>query len=54
MTESAKSFAYIETTLPAGMTIPAYRSARPQRVRGWHRIVGAVSRTLQTPATRTD
>ena len=39
MTEIAASFAYIETTIPAGVTIPAYRVSRPPRVRGWRRIM---------------
>jgi hypothetical protein len=30
--------AYMETTIPAGMTIADYRRARPQRSSWWRRI----------------
>jgi len=30
---------YIESTLPDGQTIAAYRRSRPSRVRGWRRLV---------------
>jgi vacuolar-type H+-ATPase catalytic subunit A/Vma1 len=30
--------AYIETTIPAGMTIADYRRGRPQRASWWRRI----------------
>jgi hypothetical protein len=29
---------YIETTIPAGMTIADYRRSRPPRSRLWHRL----------------
>jgi hypothetical protein len=42
MTETTAAFAYIETTIPAGVTIPEYRVSRPLRVRGWRRIMQSV------------
>jgi hypothetical protein len=32
--------AYIETTIPAGMTITDYRRSRPQRSSWWRRLRG--------------
>jgi hypothetical protein len=32
--------AYIETTIPPGMTIEEYRRSRPQRRRGWRKWLG--------------
>lgn len=39
MTHHTSSFAYIETSLPAGITIAEYRTARPQQMRGWRRVL---------------
>ena len=39
MTETAATFAYIETTIPAGVTIPEYRVSRPLHARGWRRMM---------------
>jgi hypothetical protein len=35
--------AYVETTIPAGMTIADYRRARPQRASWWRRLRGGTS-----------
>ena len=35
--------AYIEATIPAGMTIADYRRARPQRSSWWRRLRGGAS-----------
>jgi hypothetical protein len=35
---TAPSFMYLETTIPAGITIPEYRRSRPQRRRGLKRL----------------
>ena len=35
--------AHIDTTIPAGMTIPDYRHSRPQRTSGCRRLRGAAS-----------
>jgi len=35
----ASSFEYIETTVPAGVTIAEYRAARPPRGTRWHRVL---------------
>jgi len=37
-TELSVPLAYVETTIPAGMTIADYRRARPQRSSWWRRI----------------
>jgi hypothetical protein len=34
---------YIETTIPAGMTIADYRRGRPQRSSWWRRLRGGAS-----------
>ena len=39
---TAATFEYIETTIPAGITIPEYRVSRPPRVRGWRRVMKSV------------
>lgn len=31
-------FIYIEITIPAGVTIPEFRRARPQRLSRWQRL----------------
>ena len=38
MTGTTAAFAYIETTVPAGVTISEYRLSRAPRLRGWRRI----------------
>jgi hypothetical protein len=36
---ASSSFDYIETSVPAGVTIAQYRAARPPRPSRWHRVV---------------
>jgi hypothetical protein len=36
------SFAYIETTIPAGVTLAEYRAALPTRPRGWRRLLARI------------
>jgi hypothetical protein len=36
--ELPTQFAYIETSLPAGMTIDEYRRSRPRRPSWWRRL----------------
>jgi hypothetical protein len=33
-----QSFMYLETTIPAGLTISDYRRSRPRGARGWSRL----------------
>jgi hypothetical protein len=33
-----QSFMYLETTIPAGLTISEYRRSRPRSPRGWSRL----------------
>jgi hypothetical protein len=42
---TASAFEYIETTLPAGITIADYRAARPPRVSRWRRVLRACGST---------
>jgi hypothetical protein len=35
----ASSIIYIETSIPAGMTIPEYRHCRPHRRSFWQRLI---------------
>jgi hypothetical protein len=41
----ASSFEYIETTVPAGMTISQYRAARPPRLSRRQRVATRLRRT---------
>jgi hypothetical protein len=41
--ELSIALAYIETTIPPGMTIADYRRSRPQRTSWWHRLRGGAS-----------
>jgi hypothetical protein len=36
---ASSSFDYIETSVPAGVTIPQYRASRPPRPSRWYRVV---------------
>ena len=38
MTTAAASFAYIETSIPSGVTIHDYRVSRPPRAPFWRRL----------------
>jgi hypothetical protein len=41
-TASASSFAYIETSIPSGVTIHDYRVSRPPRAPFWRRALVSV------------
>ena len=43
MTTAAASFAYIETSIPSGVTIHDYRVSRPPRAPFWRRVLAAVN-----------
>ena len=43
--QTSQSFMYLETTIPAGLTINEYRRARPARPGLWSRMYRALTMT---------
>jgi hypothetical protein len=51
--ELGRSFQYLETSIPAGVTISQYRRARPRRPTRWQRLKHAASSAATAPAAGT-
>jgi hypothetical protein len=47
----SQSFMYLETTIPAGVTISEYRRSRPRNPRGWSRLRSVGQRRPSSTST---